>query len=101
MKCFKVLLPLMLLMCVMINASCSANFSGHELVGVWEHDGNRIEFTKNGYFVKGDEKYTFSVNENKITIDEKGDAMTVEYHVNTNGTLTMNNIIYYPVRKGK
>lgn len=80
--------------------SCNTNLSGHELIGIWEHDGNRIEFTSNGYFIKGNEKYTFSVNENKITIDENGLAMTVEYTVNTNGTLSMNNLIYYPVRKG-
>ena len=92
---------ILLLICIIAFTACGANFNGHELVGIWEHDGNRIEFTKHGYFIKGEEKYPFSVNENKITIDEKGAAMTVEYSINANGTMTMNGIIHYPVQRGK
>lgn len=86
------LIPLILL------SSCHSNVTGHQIVGVWEHHGNRIEFTDKGYFKKGKEQYPFTVNEKKVTIDNHGEAMVLDYSINSNGTLTMNGLIYYPVR---
>ena len=88
-----------LLLCIMFLISCSAPLKGHEIVGVWEHAGSKVEFTDKGKFIKGKEKYDFSLSENKITIDNNGEAMVIEYSLNSNGTLTMNGLIYYPVRK--
>lgn len=90
---------LILLIIVFCLCACSANLTGHKIVGIWEHEGNRIEFTDNGYFKKGKEKYTFSVTDSQVTIDTGGEAMTLDYSINANGTLTMNGIIYYPVGK--
>lgn len=77
--------------------SCSSDITGHRIVGIWEHEGNRIEFTNKGWFKKGSEKYPFSVNEKSVTIDNNGEAMTVDYSINANGTLTLNGLIYYPI----
>ena len=96
-KKFNRLLPLLLVFFLLF--SCAGSLKGHEIVGVWEHAGSRIEFTAKGKFIKGNEKYDFSVSENKITIDNDGEAMVIDYSLNSNGTLTMNGLIYYPVRK--
>lgn len=84
---------------IFVFTGCHSNLTGHQIVGVWEHDGNRIEFTDKGWFKKGTEKYTYSVNEKKVTIDNEGEAMEVEYYVNSNGTLVFNGLVYYPVSK--
>lgn len=47
----------------------------------------------------GDKKYKYSVTEKKITIDKNGKAVVLDYAINSNGTMTMNELIYYPVRK--
>ncbi len=79
--------------------ACNSNVTGHQIVGIWEHEGNRIEFTDKGYFKKGNEKYTYFVDEKQVTIDNNGEAMVIDYSINPNGTLTMNGLIYYPVSK--
>ena len=83
----------------LVFVGCQSNLTGHQIVGVWEHDGNKIEFTDKGWFKKGSEKYTYSVNEKKVTIDNNGEAMEVEYSINSNGTLIFNGLVYYPVSK--
>ncbi|MBE6718092.1 MAG: hypothetical protein E7574_02395 [Ruminococcaceae bacterium] len=87
-----------ILICLFLS-SCASKVAGHQIVGVWEHEGNVIEFCTDGTFKKGKEKYKFSVTEDKVTIDNKGEAMVIEYAINSNGTLTMNGLIYYPVTK--
>ena len=95
----KVVIILCLLIFALVITACSTNLTGHRIVGIWEHDGNRIEFTADGHFKKGKEKYTFSVTEEKVVIDNNGEALSLDYSINSNGTLTMNGIIYYPVSK--
>lgn len=85
--------------CVLVLSCCHSKTVGHRIVGVWEHAGNRIEFSDNGYYKKGDQKYPYTVTEDKITIDKEGEALVVNYTINPNGTLTMNGMIYYPVNK--
>lgn len=80
-------------------SSCNSRLKGHQIVGVWEHDGHYIEFSSDGYLKKGDQEYPISVNEEKITVDKQGEAVVLEYSINSNGTLTMNGLIYYPVTK--
>lgn len=84
---------------IFVFAGCHANLTGHQIVGIWEHDGNRIEFTDKGWFKKGSEKYSFSVNEKKVTIDNNGEAMELDYSINANGTLNLNGLVYYPISK--
>ena len=95
-KCFFILLSI-LLVCFML-LSCQSKVIGHQIVGKWEHAGSIIEFCTNGYFKKGDQKYKYTVTEKNVTIDKNGKAVVVKYTINSNGTLTMNNLIYYPVR---
>lgn len=90
---------LLFLVCILLLSSCHSKTVGHRIVGVWEHAGNRIEFSDNGYYKKGDMKYPYTVTEKKITIDKNGEALVVEYTINPNGTLTMNGLIYYPINK--
>ena len=90
----KLLLPIIT---AILLVSCATQLTGHQVLGKWEHGGSMIEFTEEGYFVKGSEKYPFSVDEEKITIDNNGEALVVDYKINSNGTMTMNGIIYYPV----
>jgi len=78
---------------------CASKVEGHQIIGTWEHEGNIIEFDTDGFLKKGDEKYRFSVTDNTITIDNHGEATTIDYTINSNGTLTMNGIIYYPITK--
>ncbi|MBR5322413.1 MAG: hypothetical protein IKU48_02565 [Clostridia bacterium] len=84
---------------IFIFSGCHSNLTGHQIVGIWEHAGNKIEFTDKGWFKKGNEKYTYTVNEKKVTIDNNGEAMEIEYSVNSNGTLIFNGLVYYPVSK--
>lgn len=86
-------------LCIFVLCGCHSKTTGHRIVGVWEHAGNRIEFSDDGFYKKGDKKYPFTVTENKVTIDKNGEALVVEYTINSNGTLTMNGMIYYPVNK--
>lgn len=83
----------------MLLTACKTKLTGHRILGVWEHNGSLIEFSDDGYFKKGNEKYSFSVNEKQVTIDNNGEAMVLDYFLNSNGTLTMNGLIYYPVSK--
>ena len=87
------------LICLLTLCACHSKVQGHRVVGVWEHDGSFIEFNKDGYFINGDKKYHFTATEDKITIDKNGEALVVEYTMNSNGTLTMNGLVFYPVRK--
>ncbi len=48
---------------------------------------------------KGDKKYKYTVTDKTVTIDKNGKADVCEYTINTNGTMTFNGLIYYPVRK--
>ena len=86
---------------IIILTSCHSKTVGHRIVGIWEHAGNRVEFTTSGYMKKGDIKYPYTVTDKNVTIDDNGEALVVEYTINPNGTMTMNGIIYYPVKKGK
>ena len=88
-----------ILTALLLLSSCHTSLTGHQIVGVWEHHGNRIEFTDKGWFLKGEEKYRFSVTEKQVTLDNDGEAMEMDYSVNSNGTLTLNGLIYYPVSK--
>lgn len=90
---------LLFILCTVLLLGCHSNLVGHQIVGVWEHDGNRIEFGTDGYLKKGDQKYAYTVTEEKVTIDNNGEATVVEYSINSNGTMTMNGMIYYPVSK--
>ncbi len=85
--------------CLLIFSGCHSKVMGHEILGRWEHNGSIIEFRNDGYFIKGDEKYEFAVTNDKVTIDENGNATILDYAMNSNGTLTMNGLIYYPVPK--
>ena len=84
---------------IFVFSGCHSNLTGHQIVGVWEHEDNRIEFTDKGWFKKGSEKYSYSVNEKKVTIDNNGEAMELDYSINANGTLNLNGLVYYPVSK--
>ena len=95
---FLVLLFILLALLLVVT-SCKAKITGHQILGVWEHNGSKIEFSDDGYFKKGNEKYEFSVTEKQVTIDNNGEAMILDYALNSNGTLTMNGLIYYPVSK--
>ncbi len=86
-----------MLMIIITLIGCQSKLVGHQIIGVWEHGESKIEFKTNGYFYKGNEKYKFTVTDKKVTIDKKGEDMVVDYTINSNGTLTFNNIIYYPV----
>ncbi len=90
---------LLIVALIFVFAGCHSNLTGHQIVGIWEHDGNRIEFTDKGWFKKGSEKYSYSVNEKKVTIDNNGEAMELDYSINSNGTLILNGLVYYPVSK--
>ena len=95
----KFIILFLLALCLL--TSCHSKTVGHRIVGIWEHDGNRVEFTTSGYMKKGDAKYPYTVTDKNVTIDDNGKALVVEYMINPNGTMTMNGIIYYPVKKGK
>lgn len=85
---------------VAVTSGCGVTQTiGHRILGKWEHDGNIYEFRSDGKFVYGSKAYDFSVNAEKVTIDKQGEALTFDYTINNNGTLSMNGIIYYPVRR--
>lgn len=94
-----IFVAVLILVLILVLPSCHSNLTGHQIVGIWEHEGNRIEFTDKGWFKKGSEKYSYSVNEKKVTIDNNGEAMELDYSINSNGTLILNGIVYYPVSK--
>jgi hypothetical protein len=48
---------------------------------------------------KGDKKYKFTVTDKKVTLDKNGKAVVLDYTINSNGTLTLNGLIYYHVKK--
>jgi len=89
----------LIILLVLSTVGCRSKVLGHEILGVWEHDGNIIEFCTDGYVKKGSEKYEFSVANGKVTIDQNGEAMILDYVINSNGTMTMNGLIYYPVTR--
>ena len=94
------IVSLLLSLLFILSACTSASsLKGHRILGVWEHNGSKIEFCDNGYVIKGNEKYAFSVNDKEVTIDNNGEALVLDYSVNSNGTMTMNGLIYYPVSK--
>lgn len=99
MKIIKHIISLFLFILFLTLTSCNSQLKGHQIVGKWEHDGHFIEFSADGYLKKGDLKYPISVSEEKIIVDKQGEAISLDYSINANGTLTMNGLIYYPVRK--
>ena len=99
MKKTKHTILLFLFIFLFVLSSCNSELKGHQIVGKWEHNGHFIEFSADGYLKKGDRKYSISVNEEKIIVDNQGEAISLDYSINSNGTLTMNGLIYYPVRK--
>ena len=96
---FILLFSVVLFVCIFFLTCCQSNVVGHQIVGVWEHEGEQIEFRTDGYMKNGDKKYKYTVTEKKVTIDKDGEAVVLEYTINSNGTMTMNGIIYYPVDK--
>lgn len=90
---------LVILACILLLSSCHSKITGHRILGIWEHENNRIEFTENGYMKKGDKKYKFTVTDKKVTLDKNGKAVVLDYTINSNGTLTLNGLIYYHVKK--
>ena len=97
MKIKKLIIPIFISLTLLFG--CASKVEGHQIIGKWEHEGNIIEFSTDGFFKKGDEKYRFSVTDNTVTIDNHGEAMIIKYAINSNGTLTMNGLIYYPITK--
>ena len=95
------LLIIIILSVLLFSCSRDSGLTGHRILGVWEHNGSVIEFCDNGKLINGSEKYTFSVTDEKIIIDNNGEAMELEYYFNSNGTMTMNGLIYYPVSTKK
>ncbi len=92
------IIPLVVMLLFSIS-SCNSKITGHQIVGKWEHDGHIFEFGSDGYVKNENNKYPFSVTNEKITIDKNGEALVLDYTINTNGTLTMNGLIYYPLKK--
>ena len=78
-------------------AACNSKVTGHQIVGKWEHDGHVFEFCSDGFVKTDNDRFPFSVTNEKITIDKNGQAIIIDYTINNNGTLTMNDLIYYPI----
>lgn len=77
--------------------SCDHGLTGHEIVGRWERAGEIYEFCDDGTLIHGDCVYPYSVNGKEVTVDRDGNAVTLTYSLNPNGTLRLGDFVYYPV----
>jgi len=98
-KMRKIALSVVLSILIICITACNSKVTGHQIVGKWEHDGHVFEFCSDGFVKTDNDRYPFSVTNEKITIDRNGEAFVLDYSINHNGTLTMNGLIYYPITR--
>lgn len=90
---------ILMILCMLLLSSCRIRYVPNSLAGKWEHNGHVYEYTNSGKLYYDKIELEYEVMENgKLRITNKKMDYTAmfDYHINDNGTLTVNGVNFFP-----